>query len=198
MVQAESPIPTGAYLTSVTPDQSQYGRLAADRVFRLTGGAGEVAIVGLDRAMPETLVRAESFVRAIASYPAIQVVAQSQGSVQTLEADQSAREVIRAYPRLRVIFAVSADATQGAMLALENTNPKPAIALIGCDRDLFLVDGLLHGRIDSLIGADAYQIGYLAVRSALAGVEGHHLPAPQQMPPALLTRENIVLIDNSH
>lgn len=196
IVQTESPLPTGAYLTSVTPDQLQYGRLAADRVFRLTGGTGEVAIMGLDRATPETLARADSFMQAIASYPGIQVVTQSRGSVQTLEADQSAREVIRAFPRLRVIFAVSADATQGAMLALQNMDPKPDVAVIGCDRDLFLVNDLLHGKIDSLIAADPYHIGYLAVRSALAGVEGHALPAPQHVTPALITRENIVMIDN--
>jgi hypothetical protein len=30
----------------------------------------------------------------------------------------------------------------------------------------------------------------------LAGVEGHALPAPQHVTPALITRENIVMIDN--
>jgi ribose transport system substrate-binding protein len=196
IVQTKSPIPTGLNLTSITPNQSLYGRIAADRVSHITGGTGEVAVIGLDRGTPETLERADSFIHAIASYPGIQVVAQSPGSVQTLEADQSTRELIRAYPRLRVIFAVSADATQGAMLALQNMNPKRAIALIGCDRDLFLVDSLIHGRMDSLIATDPYKIGYLAVRSALPGAEHHPLPPPQQVPPALITRESLVMIDN--
>jgi ribose transport system substrate-binding protein len=80
LVQTEAPMPTGPYLTSVTPDQSQFGRLAAERIARVTGGTGEVAIIGLDRGTPETLARAQSFMEAIATHPKIEVVTQSPGS----------------------------------------------------------------------------------------------------------------------
>jgi ribose transport system substrate-binding protein len=189
IVQAESPIPAGPYLTSLTPDQSQFGRLAAVRAMQITGGSGEVAILGLDRATPETFTRARSFVEALASHPAIEIVTQAQGSVQILEAEQSARAVIHAFPALRVIFAVSADATQGAVLALDNAEPKPRIALIGCDRDLFLADDLSHGKIDSLVGIDAYSTGFQAMVAAVMGAGGRPLPMPRHIPVTLFTRE---------
>ena len=196
IVQTESPIPAGGYLTSVTPDQSRFGRLAAERVIQITGGSGQVAIVGLDRATPETLTRARSFIEALESHPGIEIVTQSQGSVQTLEAEQSARAVIHAFPALRVIFAVSADATLGAVLAMDSVEPRPRIALIGCDRDLFLVDDLLRGKIDSLVGIDAYTTGYLALRSAVMGAGDRLLPPPQHIEPVLITRENITMIND--
>jgi ribose transport system substrate-binding protein len=196
VVQTESPIPAGSYLTSVTPDQSQFGRLAAERVMQITGGSGQVAILGLDRATPETLIRASSFIEALETHPGIEIVTQSQGSVQTLEAEQSARAVIHAFPSLRVIFAVSADATQGAVLLLNSVGPKARIALIGCDRDLFLVDDLLRGKIDSLVGIDAYSIGYQAMRTAVMGAGGHPLPPPTHIEPVLITRDNITMVDN--
>ncbi len=196
LVQTESPVPTGSYLTSITPDQSQFGKLAAQRVIQITGGSGQVAIVGLDRATPETLTRAKSFIEALASHPAIEIVTQSQGSVQTLEAEQSARAVIHGFPTLRVIFAVSADATQGALLALDSGEARKRIALIGCDRDLFLADEMRRGKIDSLVSIDAYRVGSMAIRAALIGAGGRPLPPPQHIDPVLITRENITIFDN--
>jgi ribose transport system substrate-binding protein len=193
IVQTESPIPAGSLLTSITPDQSEFGRLAAGRVIQITGGSGQVAIVGLDRVMPETLTRARSFIEALESHSAIEVVTQAQGSVQTLEAEQSARAVIHAFPALRVIYAVSADATQGAVLALDGVEPKRKIALIGCDRDLFLVDDLRNGRIDSLVGIDPYSSGFEAMRAAVIGAGGHRLPMPQHIRPTLITRESVTI-----
>jgi len=193
IVQTEPPIPPGSYLTSVTPDQWQFGKLAAQRVMQITGGSGQVAIVGLDRATPETLTRARSFIDSLASHPDIEIVTQAQGSVQTLEAEQSARVVIHAFPALRVIFAVSADATQGAVLALDSVEPKAKIALVGCDRDLFLADDLRSGKIDSLVGIDAYSTGFEAMRAAVTGAGGRPLPMPEHVRPILITREKAAI-----
>jgi ribose transport system substrate-binding protein len=192
-VQAEPSEPAGRYLTSVTPDQQQFGELAAARAAAITGGSGEVAIVGIDRGTPETLTRADSFIHAIAAWPGIQVVAEAPGAVQTMEAEQSTRELFSAYPRLNAIFAVSADATQGAMLALEDVDVHHAISLIGSDRDLFLVDNLHDGKLDSLVASDGYRIGYLAAQAALAALRGNPLPPPQRVRAQLLTREHLEL-----
>jgi ribose transport system substrate-binding protein len=192
-VQAGPSEPAGRYLTSVTPDQQQFGELAAARVAAITGGSGQVAIVGIGRGTPETLTRAESFIHAVQAWPDIQVVAESPGAVQTMEAEQSTRELFTAYPRLKAIFAVSADATQGAMLALEDVDIQHAISLIGSDRDWFLVDNLRDGKLDSLVASDGYRIGYLAAQAALAGVRGNPLPPPEQVRAQLLTREHLAL-----
>ncbi|MGA8111509.1 MAG: substrate-binding domain-containing protein [Acidobacteriaceae bacterium] len=190
-VQASPGEPLGRWLTFVTPDQRQFGRIAAGRVAQVTGGSGEVVIVGIDRGTPETLSRAESFIQVAAAYPRIKVVAESPGAVQTMEAEQSTRELISTYPELKAIFAVSADATQGAMLALQDVDARHSIALIGSDRDLFLAANLRDGKLDSLVTADGYRIGYLAVQAALAGIRDRRLPPPQLVPAELLTRGSL-------
>lgn len=195
-VQTGPAEPTGPYLTSITPDETHFGALAAARVAFVTHGSGEVAIVGIDRGTPETLSRADSFVRALAAYPGIKVVAESPGAVQIMEAEQSTRELVSDFPRLKAIFAVSADATQGAMLALQDADAHRAISLIGSDRDLFLAANLYNGKLDSLVTSNGYQIGYLAVQEVLAGTNGRQLPPPQQVGVDLLTRKNLMLNDN--
>lgn len=196
IVQAHAPIPTGPYLTSVTPDQSEFGKLAAERIAYVTGASGQVAIVGIDRGTPETLVRTQSFMKAIAAYPGIEVVTQSFGSVQISETEQNTREIVKYFPHLKAIYAASADATQGAMLALQDVDTSHAIALVGSDRDLFLAANLHDGKLDSLVASDGYQIGYLAMRAAIAGAQGHPLQSPESVPAILLTRQNTLI--NGH
>lgn len=191
IVQTEAPVPTGPFLTSVTPDQDEFGSIAAKRIEQVIGGTGQVAIVGLDPGTPETLIRSRSFTRAITANSGIEVVAQLPGSAQTLEAEQSTREIITSFPRLRAIFAVSADAAQGAMLALQDLDPRHSIVLVGCDRDWFLEQSLRDGKLDSLITADPNRIGELALRAAVAGAEGHPLPQPEKVGAFLLTRKDL-------
>ena len=191
VVQTEAPVPTGPYLTSVTPNQDEFGLIAAERIEHVIGGTGQVAIVGLEPGTPETFMRARSFMRAVAKNPEIEVVAQLPGSVQILEAEQSTREIISSFPGIRAIFAVSADATLGAMLALQDRDPQRSIALVGCDRDWFLEQNLREGKLDSLVTADPNRIGELALRAAVAGAEGRRLPPPQRVDAFLLTRENL-------
>ncbi len=191
VVQTEAPVPTGPFLTSVTPNQEEFGRIAAERIKRVISGKGQVAIVGLDLGTPETLVRARSFIHAVGTASGIEVVAQLPGSAQTLEAEERTREIINAFPHLRAIFAVNADAAQGAMSALQELDPKHSIALVGCDRDWFLDQSLRHGKLDSLITANPTRIGELALRAAVAGAEGNPLPSPQKVGAFLITREDV-------
>ena len=190
IVQTESPVPTGAYLTSVTPDQEKIGKLGADRVVTITGDAGKVAIVGIDRGEPETLARAQAFVQQIATHPGIEVVAQASGSVQAQEAEQSVKAILNSYPDVKALFAVSADATQGALLALQDMKADGKIALIGCDRDMFLMDSLRAGKLDSLIGADGYQVGNLAAHAALDEISGQFSEPDTHVAVTILTRES--------
>jgi ribose transport system substrate-binding protein len=196
VVQTEAPVPIGPYLTSVTPNQTEFGRIAAERIEQVIGSKGQVAIVGLDPGAPETLIRARSFMRAVAAHPGIEIVAQLPGSDQTLESEQSTREIASSFPRLRAIFAVNADATQGAMLALQDLDPHHSIALVGCDRDWFLEQNLRDGKLDSLVTADPNRIGELALRAAVAAAEGHPLPPPEKLDAFLLTRENVEQANN--
>jgi ABC-type sugar transport system substrate-binding protein len=75
VVQMETPIPTGPYTMSVTPDQQEVGRLAATRILdRLGSKESQVAVLGLDRTAPETLLRAEHFVAYMNNHPKIKIV----------------------------------------------------------------------------------------------------------------------------
>jgi ribose transport system substrate-binding protein len=191
VVQTETPIPAGPYVTSVAPDQSEVSRLAAERIFSAVGTGGEVAIVGLDRTAPETLQRSRNFVTYTSSHPAVKIVAQQRGTSLVPEAEQNAGEVLDRFPRLRALFAVSATATEGAILAIQRRGLGHMVVLVGCDDYLFLLSDLRAGRVDSVVVSDSDQMGYLAAEALLGAIHGRALPKPQYIGARLLTRDNL-------
>jgi ribose transport system substrate-binding protein len=190
VVQTETPIPASPYVSSVAPDQNEVSRLAAERISGIIGSGGEVAIVGLDRTAPETLQRSRNFVAEMSRHPTIKIVAQQRGTSLVPEAEQNAGEVLDRFPHLKVLFAVSAIATEGAVLAVQRRGLGQTVALVGCDNYLYLTTDLRAGRLDSVVASDSEQMGYLAARSLLDAIGGRALPAPRHIPARLLTRGN--------
>jgi ribose transport system substrate-binding protein len=191
VVQTDTPIPAGPYITSITPDQHEVSRLAAERIFSTLDAGGEVAIVGVDRTAPETVQRSRNFITHMGSHPAIKIVAQQQGTSFVPEAEQDAGEVLDRFPRLKALFAVSATATEGAILAIQRRGLGHTVVLVGCDNYLFLLSDLRAGRVDSVVTSDSDQMGYLAAKSLLDAIHGRALPEPQQIGARLLTRDNL-------
>lgn len=190
VVQTDAPVPDGPFITSVTPDQDEVGRLAATRILRVLRGGGQVAVLGLDRVAPETLQRSRSFRKYMMGHPEVQIVAEQRGTSLAAEAEQNAGDVLDAFPHLRGMFGVSATATDGAIRAIHQRGLQSAITLVGCDDDYFLINSLHEGSLDSLVITDNEEVGYLAAKSLLHAIGGGVLLAPQHVKPLLLTRED--------
>jgi ribose transport system substrate-binding protein len=192
VVQTDTPIPAGSYITSVTPDQREVARLAATRILdTLGGGGGQVGVLGFDRTAPETLQRARYFLEYMSSHPEVQVVAQQRGTSLVQEAEQNAGEVLDAFPHLKALFAVSATATAGTMAAIRQRGIGHALVVVGCDDDLFSIRNVRDGSLDSLVITDNERVGHLAAKALLDAIGGHDLPAPWHVEPRLLSRKDL-------
>ena len=189
IVQTDSPIPSSPLITSVFPDQAVVSALAAKRILNLVGDGGEIGILGLDQSEPETIERWRSFADYMSRVANIRIVAQKRGTSLVPEAEQNAREVLDGHPKLKALFAVSAPATEGAVLAIQRRGQDHSVVLVGCDEYLSLRADLRAGKLDSSIISDNYQMGFLAVRSLLAAIEGHALVKPPYIPVRLLTQD---------
>lgn len=191
VVQTDTPIPANPFITSIAPNQSEMTRLAAERILGVLDARGDVAIVGLDRTAPETLERAHDFLKYFNGQTAVKIVAEQHGTSFLPEAEQNAGEVLERFPHLRALFAVSATATEGAILAIQRRGLGRTVKLVGCDDYLSLRNDLRAGKVDSVVIPDNEQLGYLAAKSLLDAIHGHALPEPQHLGVRLLTRDKL-------
>jgi ribose transport system substrate-binding protein len=191
VVQTDTPIPRGPYITSVGSDQNEVSRLAGERIVSILDATGEVAIVGVDRTAPETVQRSRNFVTYMSSHAAIKIVAQQRGVSFVPEAEQDAGEILDRFPHVKALFAVSATATEGAILAIQRRGLGHTVVLVGCDNYLSMLTDLRTGRLDSVITSDSDQMGYLAAKSLLDAIHGRVLPEPRYIEARLFTRDNL-------
>jgi len=191
VIQTDTPIPQGPYITAVVPDQLEVARLAGQRMTQLLRAGAEVGIVGIDQTTPETVERARHFVAYLKEHSGLKVVIQQRGTSLVPEAEQDVNEVLDAFPHLEALFAVSASSTEGAVQAMERRRPKHSVVLIGCDEYMFLNADLQDGKLDSVVMPDTGQMGYVAAKTLLDGIRAGTLSHPSFLPIKLVTRERV-------
>ncbi len=86
------------------------------------------------------------------------------------------------------MFASNESSTVGAAQALRGRRGK--VKLVGFDWSPALAGDLKSGVIDSLVVQDPFQMGYVAVKSAVAAIHGGHVAKMQPLPPRLVDSTN--------
>ena len=184
-------IPPDSNLYYILNDDEMGGRLAAERVGKLLGGHGAIAILGLNPNIAGIMIRARALERSLAeSYPGIQIVEKRTGSFNIPQEQQVAQDVIRAHPELRVIVSLMWSATDGAMSTLDSAAQSRNVKVIGFDAEFRpLFDQ--NTPLDSVIQEDTRSMGDSAVELIHARRAGQSVPALQRIPPILITSDNV-------
>ncbi len=189
IVGSPLPIPAGENLAYVLNDEEEGGRMAARRAAALMHGQGEAAVIGIDPDIAGIMVRAESFERYLATfYPKIRVVVRRMGTFNFGHEQEAAEEVLRDYPDLSVIVALTSTSTRGAVSTIESGGRSRALKVIGFDPDSLPFE---NASLDSIIVQDTRGMGERAVRLIHARLGGQAFPARVEFQPMLVTRENV-------
>jgi ribose transport system substrate-binding protein len=188
VVSSALPIEPQKNLHFILNDDAETGRLAAERIGRVLGGKGTVAILGVDTKLTSIVRKVEAFKKVLREkYPAVEVVAVHPGAFNHSQAQQIALDTLNEHPSLGAIFAMTTSATQGAFEAL-NSRHNVAVKLVGCEQDLDLEDAVRTGQIDALLIENTFVMGYDGVRW-LANPNEKKQSEPVELRPLLLTRE---------
>lgn len=186
----DSGIDTDQFVSQVATDNYLAGQVAAERMGKITGGKGEVAIVAVQVGAASTMAREQGFEEGIAKlYPGIRIVDKRYGEASVAKSLQVAENMLTSYPRLSAFFASNESSTVGAAQALKSR--KSQVKLVGFDSGPNLEADLRAGVIDSLVVQNPFEMGYRAVTAAMDKLRGATPVKMQNMPPKLVTRENI-------
>jgi ABC-type sugar transport system substrate-binding protein len=185
-------MPHDPSLTFVLNDSEQSGRLAAKRTEHRLGSTGEVAVIGLDPALPTTALCAAAFEATLRQLaPGIRVVARLPAGISTGQAELMLADVMVQHPRLRAIYSLDIWATRSAFAAVRDAGREGSIVIVGNDEAMDLLYLLHHGVIDSLVVEDMRGMGAQAIENIAALRSGRSAPVTTVLEPTLLTADNI-------
>lgn len=188
----DSGIGTERYTSYVATDNRRGGVIAAERLAEKLGGKGKIAILGVKAGSVSTDEREEGFQETIKSkFPEIQIVAFQYGDADRAKSLDRASDILTANPDLNGFFASNESSTVGVVQAIKQKGLAGKVVLVGFDSSPNLIDDLRAGAIDSLVLQNPYKMGYEAVKSMVAKLDGETPPRIVDTGVELLTIENI-------
>ncbi|MGH6760558.1 MAG: ABC transporter substrate-binding protein [Phyllobacterium sp.] len=187
-----------AFVSFLTTDNIQGGRVAADGLAAAIGDAnggkieGDVALITALPGAGSLEQRGEGFKEQIAAkYPGLKLIADRYADGQATTGLNIATDLITANPNLKGIFASNLIMAQGVGQAIAENNLGGKVALIGFDNDDKLVKFLTDGVISGLVVQDPYRMGYDGIKTALAASKGEPVEANVDTGANLVTKANM-------
>lgn len=177
----------------ISTDNRTAGWLAAEHLVGLLGGQGRVVVFRIVKGSASTENRAMGFLQYIEEQaPGIQIISDSYGGGSRGKAMHSARALLPTLEDIDGIFAVNESSADGMLRALRQVGLDQKPRFVGFDATDFLLEGLESGDLDGLMVQDPDQMGYLAIKAAVAAIAGRQTYDKIIFTDAVMvTRENL-------
>jgi ABC-type sugar transport system substrate-binding protein len=180
------------HLYFVLEDTRASATLVSQRLNRVLGGAGEVAILGLNPSYPGSINRFQDVEAALRrDCPGIRVDDSVVEPFGYGYLEIGAERILRGDPGVRAIVALNVQSGMAAVAAARNLHIAKKVRVIVFDSSLELFVLLRRGDIDSLVVQDMRGIGSKAVSDIVADRKGQYAPQTAYLQPMLVTRDNI-------
>lgn len=167
------------YVSFVATDNLKGGRLGGERLAQSLGGKGKVILLRYAEGHDSTGKREQGFLDAMKANPGIEVVSANQyGGADVEGAYKKAESLLSTYKKpdgsLAVdgIFTPNESVSFAMLRVLADNGWAGKVKFVGFDASPNLVKGLRDGAIDGLVVQDPVRMGYLAVQTMVAHLQG--------------------------
>ena len=158
----------------VATDNYKGGQLAAKEMAKAIGNKGNVILLRYLAGSESTERREEGFLDGLKEFPDITVVSSDQrGGDKTTKAKEKVDQLLQIHgDDLNGIFAVCEPNANGTLEALRNAGVNKKVQLIAFDPSDALIEALEDGSCSGIVLQDPVQMGYQAVKTLVASMEG--------------------------
>jgi ribose transport system substrate-binding protein len=162
------------YLGYVATDNYLGGRKAAERMAELfQGRKAKVMMVRYQAGSESTEERERGFIDGIKKTDHLELfVPQTEAGATVDTAQKASESLLNDHKDLDGIFMPNESSVQGMLEALKARGQAGKIKLVGFDSNEVLLAALKRGDIDGLVLQDPFQMGYEAVKRAIAAADG--------------------------
>jgi ribose transport system substrate-binding protein len=192
VVLFDSPSPD-PNITSVGNDFAQQGTIAAERLVRLIGYAGKVAVMQGYPTAPNHKERYEAQVAVLKKYPDISVV---DGGIDNDNDDietarQQASAVLESHPDLKGYLCCDASGPIGIATAIKNAGKAGKVKVVSMDGIKPILDAIKEGVIESSSATIPKMQGSMSVLMLWQASLGVKLPQAIDTGIDVITQENV-------
>jgi ribose transport system substrate-binding protein len=164
---------TSIGVSSISSDNEQGGRLAAETLNKLAAGrSGSVLVLNTKAGTSTTDARAKGFEDAVKAFPNLKYIGQQYTDNEPATAASKVTATLAANPDLIGVFATNLNTGEGAATGLRNAGKTGTVNLVGFDASPKQVEDLEAGTVQALIAQDPATIGRQGVEQALAAIDG--------------------------
>ncbi len=176
----------------VATDNREGGRLAARALAKAINEQGNVIMLRYTQGSESTMQREEGFLEAIAEFPNVKVLSSDQYAGTSMEsALNKAQQLLNRYgDQVNGVFAVCESNAEGVLRALEDMQLDGKVKFVGFDPSERLCTALSEGRVSALVLQDPVNMGYQAVKAAVAKVRGEPIEPRVDTGVYVATKEN--------
>ena len=171
---------------------AQTGKVARKYIEEKLGGNAKIAILAAKSQVPEQSgQRCGGFKSEVSKLPGVQIVAEQDAWLAEM-AVRKCGDILTANPDIDIIWAMNEGGTVGAVMAVKNSGKTGKVVVYGTDMSEQLISFLLSDDniLQAVTGQRPYQIGSMAVESALKVLRGEPVEKKISMPGVLLKRDD--------
>jgi ribose transport system substrate-binding protein len=170
----DSAVDTDKYMTFLSTDNYEAGKLAARELGNLLHAKGQAAILMHAPGSASTMDRERGFEEVIKNeFPNIRIAARQYGLSDRSKAMTAAENILTAHPDLDGIFASSEPSSVGAALALKSRSLAGKVKFVAFDASDSMIADLQGGTIDAMVVQDPFKMGFEAVHTLVQKLNGH-------------------------
>jgi ribose transport system substrate-binding protein len=191
VVVIDSGLNSDKIVSFVATDNYEGGVMGAERLAKIIGEEGEVALIMNIPGAASTEAREKGFRDTIKKFPKIKLVQEQHAEGKSSKALQVVTDILTAHPNLAGIFTANEPGAIGAVNAVENEGRKGKVQIVGFDASVALIKAIRSGTLDSTIVQDPYQMGYRGVKVLYDAIQGKKANPLEKTPIKLVTKDNL-------
>jgi len=190
LIVFDSPSPEAGIL-SIGNDFTQQGAVAAERLVRLIGGRGKVAVMqGFPRA-PNHKERYEAQIAVLKKFPGISIVDGGIDNDEISRAKQQASSVLASNPDLSGYLCCDASGPIGIAAAIKEAHKTGKVKVVGMDGIKPILEAIKEGVIESSVSTIPRMKGSMAILMLWQASLGIRIPLSIDTGIDVITQENV-------
>ena len=169
VVIADSDAETKKRISYVATDNYVGGEMAAERIWKITGGKGPIGMVPVQANSESTEQREKGFEDKIVKLSGgkLKVIRSQFGESDRKKSMTAAQDMLTAHSDMTAIFGPNESSAVGALNAIRSRQQLGKIKIIGFDTPDILVAAVKKGDMDSIVVQNPFKMGYEGVKAIM-------------------------------